>query len=270
MDLKKRINIDFGRGHDSLSYQPSFKKTGYIDYSIFCVINIESYFQFNAIATDNLDEKYKLLPRVIMGFENTKDPRTKSIKLLSDLKEDFLNIPHTRNIYLYCNNISVDPNEVIAYFLKHNFRLFIRSKDYFDKMKADFFISHDSRDKDEIARPLYEELSKRGYKVWYDEYSLNIGDSLTESIEKGIASCRYGIVVLSGNFLSNEKWAKNELQSLKTKQIVKNDKSLLPVWHNIGPKDLEENFWILDKVGGNTNQGIEKLADQIERAYKTA
>jgi len=270
MDLKKRINIDFGRGHDSLSYQPSFKKSGYIDYSIFCVINLDNYFQFNAIATDNLDENYKLLPQAIAGFENTKDSKSKSIKPLSQIKEDFLNIPHTRNIYLYCNELSVNADEVVKYFLKYKFRLFIRSKEYFDKMKADFFISHDSNDKDEVARPLYEELSKRGYKVWYDEYSLNIGDSLTESIEKGITSCKYGIVIISKNFLSNEKWAKSELQSLKIKQIVKNSKSLLPVWHNIGPKDLEENFWLLDKLGGNTDQGIKKLADQLEKVYKTA
>lgn len=270
MDIKKRINLDFGPGHDSLSYQPSFKKSGYIDYSIFCIINLKNYFQFNAIATDNLDEKFKLLPKVLAAFENTEDPKIRTIKFLSELKVDFLNIPHTRNVYLYCNEISVDPNEVVSFFLKHDLRLFIRSKEYLDKMKADFFISHDSRDKDEIARPLYEELSKRGFKVWYDEYSLNIGDSLSESIEHGITNSHYGIVILSQNFLSNEKWAKNELQSLKTRQIVKNNKSLLPVWHNIEPKDLEDNFWLLDKLGGSTDRGIERLADQLEKAYKNA
>jgi hypothetical protein len=42
----------------------------------------------------------------------------------------------------------------------------------------DVFISHANEDKDDIARPLAEKLKALGLKVWFDEYSLKLGDSL--------------------------------------------------------------------------------------------
>ena len=47
------------------------------------------------------------------------------------------------------------------------------------------FISHDFGDKEVVARPLAIALSKLRCPVWYDEFSLKIGESLRESIEKG-------------------------------------------------------------------------------------
>ena len=47
------------------------------------------------------------------------------------------------------------------------------------------FISHDSRDKADFARPIALGLSKMRCPVWYDEYSLKAGTSLRASIEKG-------------------------------------------------------------------------------------
>ena len=48
------------------------------------------------------------------------------------------------------------------------------------------FISHDSRDKDDIARPIATRLRGMGCPVWYDEFSLTVGQSLRESIEEGL------------------------------------------------------------------------------------
>lgn len=61
------------------------------------------------------------------------------------------------------------------------------------------FICHASEDKD-FVRPLAEELRKEYEKVWYDEYELKLGDNLLEKIDQGLASCDYGIVVLSKAF----------------------------------------------------------------------
>ena len=52
------------------------------------------------------------------------------------------------------------------------------------------FMCHDSRDKDEVARPLAIELIKMMCPIWFDEFSLKIGDSLRESIEKGLKECK--------------------------------------------------------------------------------
>jgi hypothetical protein len=79
-----------------------------------------------------------------------------------------------------------------------------------DIEKPQAFISHDSRDKEEIARKLAYGLSSRLCTVWYDEYSLKIGDSLRDSIEKGIKEAKKCILVLTPNFLNNLGWTKKE------------------------------------------------------------
>jgi hypothetical protein len=61
------------------------------------------------------------------------------------------------------------------------------------------FISHASEDKD-FVRPLAEAL-RPDFEVWYDEYKLTLGDSLLAKIDEGLASCDYGVVVLSPSFL---------------------------------------------------------------------
>ena len=59
------------------------------------------------------------------------------------------------------------------------------------------FISHASDDKDLFVRPLAHALKAHGLKVWYDEFSLRPGDSLRRSIDRGLAECIAGLVVLS-------------------------------------------------------------------------
>lgn len=66
----------------------------------------------------------------------------------------------------------------------------------------DAFISHASEDKPTIARDLAQQLVSYKLKVWYDEFTLGIGDSLTEKINHGLNNSRFGIVILSKNFFS--------------------------------------------------------------------
>ena len=68
----------------------------------------------------------------------------------------------------------------------------------------DCFISHASEDKD-FVEPLAERLRELGLTVWYDKFVLKIGDSLRESIDRGLASSRYGVVVISHAFFT-KRW----------------------------------------------------------------
>ena len=52
----------------------------------------------------------------------------------------------------------------------------------------DAFVSHAWEDKDTFVRPLVEALGLLGVSLWYDEVSLRLGDSLSGSIDRGIAS----------------------------------------------------------------------------------
>src|SRR5437867_11556144 len=64
----------------------------------------------------------------------------------------------------------------------------------------DVFISHASEDKEEIAHPLAEALTNGGFAVWYDKFTLKLGDSLRASINRGLAESRFGVVILSKHF----------------------------------------------------------------------
>lgn len=69
----------------------------------------------------------------------------------------------------------------------------------------DVFISHASEDQETFVRPLAEALTQLGVRVWYSEFSLKLGDSLSRSIDKGLAGSTFGLVVIS-EFFINKKW----------------------------------------------------------------
>lgn len=269
MNIEEKIKVDFGNNFDYFSYEVKLQKSGIIeDYSFKCVFNLKDYYQFSLVSCKTLDENYKKIPESLLAFKIQEGSQNYLVYQLQKENPPFKSIPHSRNLYIYCEDVSANIDEMRTFFEHHNLRLIIRDKIYREMEKADFFISHDSRDKDDVARPLYEALISRGFKVWFDEYSLNIGDSLTESIMKGISESKHGILILSKNFLSNEKWVKFELHALMTKQVATNSKVILPVWHGISDKDLTDNYWLMDKLGGNTDKGIEELANKLRDAFQ--
>lgn len=95
----------------------------------------------------------------------------------------------------------------------------------------DIFISHASEDKESFVKPLAETLKSLGMRVWYDDFTLSIGDSLSRSIDKGLVNSNYGIIVLSPNFIQKD-WPEYELRGLFAKEIG-NNKVILPIWHQI-------------------------------------
>ena len=104
------------------------------------------------------------------------------------------------------------------------------------KAKFDVFVSHASEDKEALVRPLAAALAQHGFKVWYDEFELKVGDSLSKSIDHGLANSSYGIVVLSLAFFS-KNWPQYELEGLTARQMV-GEKVVLPIWHEITRDDI--------------------------------
>lgn len=103
----------------------------------------------------------------------------------------------------------------------------------------DVFISHASEDKESVARPLTEELVRSGFSVWFDEYEILIGDSLRQKIDEGLANSKYGIVILSKNFISRTKtWPARELDGLTAKEDADVRKFILPIWHKIEKREV--------------------------------
>ena len=129
----------------------------------------------------------------------------------------------------------------------------------------DVFISHASEDKNGFVRPLADKLQSRGLKVWYDEQTLTLGDSLRRRIDEGLAKSRYGVVVLSPAFFA-KAWPQNELDGLVARESS-GRKVVLPLWHRLDRDDVARYSPILaGRLAASSANGIDFVVNEIQRA----
>lgn len=128
--------------------------------------------------------------------------------------------------------------------------------------------SHASEDKDEIVRSLAHALSTQDLEVWYDEFTLRIGDSLRQNIDKGLANSRVGLVAWSPAFLS-KGWTNYELDGIVTRSIS-GEQILLPIWHNITKQQVVDfSPSLADKVARSTaTHTVEEIANDIAEVIR--
>jgi hypothetical protein len=175
----------------------------------------------------------------------------------------------TGRLIIYLEGMLTIPHEDLTrYAESYGIDLVIRDSQYAADRDAverpHAFISHDARDKDAIARPLASVLSMNLCRVWYDEYSIIIGDSLRASIEDGLKSCHRCVLLLTPNFLSNTRWAKREYDSIFTREIVEGRHLLLPVWSAVTQEQVYAYSPMLaDRSAAIWDGDVEKLARQL-------
>lgn len=128
----------------------------------------------------------------------------------------------------------------------------------------DVFICHASEDKDAVVRDLALSLQGRGLEVWYDEFTLRIGDNLRRKIDRGLTSSRFGVVVLSPAFFEKE-FPQYELDGLVTREMAGEQQIILPIWHNITREEVATRSPSLaNKVALRTaDLATDVIADQI-------
>jgi replicative DNA helicase len=133
-------------------------------------------------------------------------------------------------------------------------------------MEFDLFISHASEDKDSVVRPLAQLLRDSGLRVWLDETEIKLGDSLRRSIDHGLSKSRYGLVILSPDFLKKE-WPQKELDGLVAREDGR-EKVILPVWHNVTREEVT-NFSppLADKLAVPTSKGLPEVVSVIQRVF---
>ena len=128
--------------------------------------------------------------------------------------------------------------------------------------KWDFFISHAFQDARDIAKPLSDALNAKGLLSWYADYSLKAGDNIRASIEYGLARSRFGIVILSKQFLEM-RWTQIELNDLATREM-NGKKVILPVWDKVGFRDVYDYSPVLaDRVAISTEKGLEYAVQRL-------
>jgi hypothetical protein len=129
-------------------------------------------------------------------------------------------------------------------------------------VRFDVFISHASEDKEDFVRPLAAALASLGLKVWFDEWTLTIGDSLRQKIDEGLAASEYGVVVLSRNFFA-KNWPKAELDGLFAREM-QGRKVILPVWHEITREAVAKYSPMLaGRLAANAEKGVAAVAQEV-------
>lgn len=175
---------------------------------------------------------------------------------------------------LYSKRMFPDPD--IAYSLHHGLMLRMADRDYEESATEpevigyDAFISHASEDKAELVKPLATALTRLGYRIWYDEFELRVGDSLRQSIDKGLVNSRFGIVVLSPAFFA-KNWPQYELNGLTAREI-QGHKVILPIWHSVDRAGvLAHSPSLADKVALSTGRlSINKIAQALANEFEAA
>lgn len=140
-----------------------------------------------------------------------------------------------------------------------------------DNVEYDVFVSHAWEDKEEFVDEFVYELKLIGVDVWYDETNTSWGSSLREEIDKGLQSSKFGIVILSPDYIAENKyWTKTELNGLFQIDSI-NSGTLLPIWHNLTKKQvLDYSPMIADKKAMTTAQLTPKeMANELFKLIKS-
>lgn len=123
------------------------------------------------------------------------------------------------------------------------------------------FISHSSADS-AIVRRLAQDLKDLGASVWLDEWEIKVGDSISQSIQTGIAKADFVAVWLSNKSLTS-MWVEKEWMAKFHQEITVRKTVVLPL---LGEKGLQLPYFLLDKRYADFTEEYESGLQELQRA----
>ncbi len=91
---------------------------------------------------------------------------------------------------------------------------------------ANVFISHRKSDVEQAER-LANELRENGHEVWFDEWNIDVGDSIVERVDQGLEGSKYLLLCYSSSGLS--AWVNREWMSALARQLAGHQVKVLPI-----------------------------------------
>lgn len=91
---------------------------------------------------------------------------------------------------------------------------------------ANVFISHRKVDA-VLAERLAQEMKVVGHEVWFDDWKIDLGDSIVEKINEGLEGMAYLVLCYSSSGMSD--WVNREWMSALSRQLSGNPVKILPV-----------------------------------------
>jgi hypothetical protein len=131
----------------------------------------------------------------------------------------------------------------------------------------DLFVSYASEDRVEFVLPLVDALQKRGLTIWFDQAELALGDSLRESINRGLARSRFAVLVLSRNSLA-KNWPRQEWNAVLALEEG-GRKRVLPLIYGVSRDEVAKAFpLIADRLSADATLGMDRVVDDILSVVK--
>ena len=111
-----------------------------------------------------------------------------------------------------------------------------------------------AEDRYRIVESLVYHLKNYGIGVWYDRYSLVLGDDrVKKNLLEGTASCKYAIVVIS-EYTIDSICAMEELSIIKAR-YQRGELTVFPILYEISPNSLSQELcWIKKLIFKETNK----------------
>lgn len=125
----------------------------------------------------------------------------------------------------------------------------------------DAFISHAVEDKLAIANELAIRLEAANLKIWYSGNELSVGDLVNNTVEKGLSSSRYGIIILSKTYIE-KSWTMRELFTFMGRP--EGHKRILPILYDITVDELAaKHLPLADIYALRYEKGMDFIVEKI-------
>ena len=133
----------------------------------------------------------------------------------------------------------------------------------------DVFICHASEDKEDIAMPIYQELSKMKISAFIDHVEIHWGDSLIEKINSALVKSKYVIAILSADSV-NKEWPQKELRAVLASEISEGKTKLLTLVKKNDEEIVTKALpLLLDKLYMVYDNNPDMVADNIKKRLQS-
>jgi hypothetical protein len=115
-----------------------------------------------------------------------------------------------------------------------------------------------------IAREICVRLEASLLRVWFADEVLQVGSSLLDSVNAGLARSSAGIAILSEHYFRKE-WPRYELDVLFNEHVA-NGKRIVPVWHGLTHARVRsQHEGLAEIVAASTDDPTERVVEKILR-----
>lgn len=126
----------------------------------------------------------------------------------------------------------------------------------------DIFLSYSNKDKED-AEKLALDLKNAGAKVWFDAWEINIGASITKSIENGLVNSKFVGIWITKNAIQSG-WVEREWTSRLKDEIESRHVIVLPLL----AEKCDLPYFLEDKLYADFTDNYQKAFEQLLRTIQ--